>query len=277
MTSAEPARALRRRLGWRRVDIACALAVGLFGHLALTALGFALPPGFSGALGPLLAAGMAVALVLTGRSRLLWAASGAAAALLLIAAYTPLVRWSAAGWVRSDAAATTGAVDAVVVLSARLTDDAELSSVGLDRLVSGVGVALEAGVRELVVSRLEIEVGDTVVTSDADQARTARLASGAIDLHVVGPVASTRDEAVAVAGLAQRTGWRRIAVVTSPSHTRRACATFERVGFVVRCVAARSGSVAWGRLDGPFDRLRAAAALLYERAALRWYRSQGWV
>ena len=94
---------------------------------------------------------------------------------------------------------------------------------------------------------------------------------------VVAPVHSTRDEALRTAALARRAGWRTVAVVTSPLHTRRACATFERVGLAVVCVPSEERSFALRHLRSPGDRLEAFGYWLYETLGWLEYRRRGWV
>jgi uncharacterized SAM-binding protein YcdF (DUF218 family) len=79
------------------------------------------------------------------------------------------------------------------------------------------------------------------------------------------------------------TGWNdaadaaSVAVVTSPLHTHRACAAFEKVGFIVSCVPSESRSVALRNPRLATDRLRAFQLWLYELAGLTLYRARGWI
>jgi uncharacterized SAM-binding protein YcdF (DUF218 family) len=75
---------------------------------------------------------------------------------------------------------------------------------------------------------------------------------------------NTRDEAQRTLHTAPSTA---IAVVTSSLHTRRACATFEHVGFTVTCVSS-GPEVPWWK---------APYFVLYESAALLKYRLRGWI
>jgi uncharacterized SAM-binding protein YcdF (DUF218 family) len=68
-----------------------------------------------------------------------------------------------------------------------------------------------------------------------------------------------------------------IALVTSPMHTRRACATFEKLGFRVVCVPAlERDHDTWHPVTAE-DRLAAWRAYLYERLAWVEYSYRGWV
>jgi len=66
-------------------------------------------------------------------------------------------------------------------------------------------------------------------------------------------------------------------VVTSPMHTRRACATFAKAGFQVTCVAAFEHDTPASRPHSPGERLAAWRAYLHERLGMVKYGWQGWV
>jgi uncharacterized SAM-binding protein YcdF (DUF218 family) len=77
--------------------------------------------------------------------------------------------------------------------------------------------------------------------------------------------------------VADARGWRRIAVVTSPLHTRRACATFEAVGFQVLCVPAALRGSGLDPQSIPEDRFRGFRLWLYETFATNSYKRRGWI
>ena len=168
-------------------------------------------------------------------------------------------------------------VDAVVVLSGNLTPDGRIGSEALGRLLAGLELRRSLGSRHLVLTSIHrVQRGDTVSSEGDQRALVARLDPAAI-LHLVGPVRNTHDEAVATSGLARQQGWKRVAIVTSPLHTRRACAVFERQGLAVVCrpSAAREYSLNLRRL--PEGRLEAFRDWLYEVVATRVYRGRGWL
>jgi uncharacterized SAM-binding protein YcdF (DUF218 family) len=262
---------------WPRLRGAAAAAtLALFAYLALAELDFPIPSHLSRWWGLAVIVVVAALVGATALRRWLWWAAGALPAALLVVAYTPVIRAPAHALVRADAWPAEG-VDAVVALSARLTDDHVLSAMGQDRLLTALSVARQHGVSTLITTRVTRPDADTVVTSDADQRFLVALAAPGIAHVIVGLPHTTREEALLVARVAADSGWRRVAVVTSPSHTRRACATFERVGFVVTCVPARATTVSWGALDSPRDRLRAAGSVLYETLGSWLYRARGWI
>lgn len=210
---------------------------------------------------------------------LLWTLAGLLLAATAVVALTPAITRPALSLIRSDSATT---VNAVVVLSSGLSDDDLVSSEALDRLLSGIALARES---RTAGDSAPVPLVLTVVTRGAeprlssvtDQRRIVELAGRDLEVHWTAPVFSTRDEARAAAALARTEGWERVAVVTSPLHTRRACAAFERVGVSVRCVPARARDVAIGTLRTPRDRLRAAQLWVYETAGTLYYRLRRWL
>ena len=201
---------------------------------------------------------------------------GLAVVSLFVVSYFPLLDNRIAAHVRADPL-PTAPVDAVVVLSGSLTSDERLGAVALERLVSGLEMRPGLGTPHLVVTTIRrIRQGDTL-RSEGDQGRiVARLDPGAT-LHFVGPVHDTHDEAVAVERLARSSGWKRVAVVTSPLHTRRACATFEATGLTVVCRPSRSEEYSLNPRRPPNSRLGAFRDWLYEVIGIRVYRSRGWL
>jgi len=209
----------------------------------------------------------------------LWAGAAVVALFSACIAFTPVTSsiLSMGSLVRRDAAAP-GPLDAVVVLSGGVTPDSLLYPEVLDRLLTGLALMHDCAAPTLIVTRARRSSAPQT-TADRDQQALRSLLSRPFALIVVDSVHTTRDEAI--------NSWRelrargiaapRIAVVTSPLHTRRACATFERVGFVVRCVPATSRAYSLSRASSPLDRLGLFRRWLYERAAWTLYRSRGWV
>ena len=204
----------------------------------------------------------------------LWVGAGLLCAMILVVGYTPLVAGPARSLVRTDSAER---VDAVVVLSSSFSEDELLDVQGTDRLLRGVELVREGMSKNLVVTKLTVRRDAKVLTSQPDQARIAAFTPAGTRVFYVEPVYRTRDEAMRTSELARRKGWRTVAVVTSPLHTRRACAAFEKVGLAVTCVPARSRDIAVGSLRGMADRLRAFQLWSYEVAAAAEYRRRGWL
>ncbi len=116
-----------------------------------------------------------------------------------------------------------------------------------------------------------------MASSDGDTRDLVALLGPAVELHVVDSVGSTRLEAERNKLLFDREGWKTAVVVTSPIHTRRACATFEAVGIGVTCRASPDRTTAWRTQVSPLDRSRAFGQWLYETLGWWKYRLLGWV
>ena len=209
------------------------------------------------------------------RARLLMPVSVAALfALVAVVSYTPLIVQPARSFVRVDP--VPASADAVVVLSAGVTADGYLTQQGTDRVVRALEL-MEARVAPvLVFTREEKGTGLRRYDSSRDQQRFAAIARVG-ETVVTAKVESTHDEALAVARIAKARKWQRIILVTSPFHSRRACATFEKAGLAVSCVPSDSRDIAVRRLDYPHDRIGAFAMWLYETAGTLRYRQLGWI
>lgn len=221
-----------------------------------------------------LAGAVAGALIaVSGGLRFLAAADVALFAIYSILALSPTMGFLAERWVRNDAPASA---DAVVVLSGGLASNGALAPGGLDRLLTGLAQVHEDRSRHLVTTRVVERIGGQWLVTDEDQRRTISL----VDVSkwdIVGPVGTTRDEAVASAALLLPRAERHIMVVTSPMHTRRACAVFEKVGFTVTCVAAfEHDHPSWHPRTAD-ERLASFRAYFYERAGMLKYRWRGWI
>lgn len=211
-----------------------------------------------------------------GRLRWPLAAGGAAFAALLVVQWTPWPGNLARGMVRTDAVPPTPA-DAIVVLSASLTNDGVLRPIAAARLLEGARLVRAGAAPRLVVSRVAAGSGGHPVDSDRDQLALLQAAGVTPELHVLSPVGNTRIEAVRMAELAEPRGWHRLVVVTSAVHTRRACAAFEAVGFEVVCRPSPERDFALERMTSGTDRAQAFGQWLYEFLGWWEYRVRGWV
>ena len=248
------------------------LAVG--GAAALLARDLDLPTlvSYWGSRSPLVPA-LALLLALVWLTRLRPLVAGATALLALAwlaVVFTPLTAWMAQGLSRRDAVRSA---DAVFVLASRTQDDGEPTCTAQSRLLHGLELLGEGRAPRLVVSELP-----PPFAAYAPQARSWMTSFGVQgELLAVGPVRSTREEAVLVARLFRERGWRSVLLVSSPSHTRRAAATFAREGLDVISSPALETQFDMERLDRPDDRLFAFGSLLHERAGLVFYRWRGWI
>jgi uncharacterized SAM-binding protein YcdF (DUF218 family) len=188
-------------------------------------------------------------------------------------AYTPIMSRVAPAWVRSDPIPANA--DAIVVLSGGVLSDSALNVEGTERLLSGLELFQRGVAPRLFTTHVKNEFPDGFRSSTPDQARLIGLAGATAAWTVLDSVHTTHDEAVrATAKLPE--GARRIVLVTSPMHTRRACATFEMAGLKVACHPARGRYASTWRPLGPRDRLAAFADYLYERLGMIKYRWSHW-
>jgi uncharacterized SAM-binding protein YcdF (DUF218 family) len=195
---------------------------------------------------------------------------------LLVVAYTPIIAGPAQSLIRDDPLPRSA--DAIMVLSAGTNDDGTLSPQALDRLLSGLELFNRGVAPVLMVSREAYIVGGQIVTSRRDQERIVALSPGALSkLVVAGITHSTHDEAIRARDVFRANRWKRIVLVTSPFHTRRACGTFERAGVVVSCAASESRDMAVRELSAPEDRVRAFQVWIYEVLGSIRYRQLGWL
>ena len=195
---------------------------------------------------------------------------------LAIVAFTPVIRRPTRALIRADPIGARP-VQAIVVLSGGITDDGHLRQQPTDRLLAGLSLLRRGVATTLVLTRERNRRPGPSVTSDVDQQRLVSLLERPIRLLIVDSIFSTRDEAVRTRALARTLDLTSVAVVTSPLHTYRACATFEKVGFTVTCVPSESRDVARAALRTPTDRVKALQLWLYELAGLAKYRASNWI
>ena len=206
---------------------------------------------------------------------LLWIGGGILALLCIVVGYTPLVTKLAEPLIRRDS--IPARVNAIVVLSMGFTPDGMMGGETLDRFLSGLSLARRGVAPVMLVSRERRRFGDISVSDSADLQRMAALAGDGIPIAFVDSVFTTRTEALRMKAIALRNGWTTVAVVTSPMHTRRACATFEAVGFKVVCVPAAVRDAGLSPGSNAEHRLHSFDSWLYETFATDSYRRRGWI
>jgi uncharacterized SAM-binding protein YcdF (DUF218 family) len=158
-----------------------------------------------------------------------------------------------------------------------ITPDGLMRSETLDRLLTGLMLARRGLAPAMLISMERRNLGKGQVSDSADLQSVIPLAGPATQTILVDSVTTTRTEALRMRTVARSNGWKTLAVVTSPLHTRRACATFEAAGFKVVCVpAAVRGSGLYPGSNAE-DRLRAFRSWLYETFATDSYRRRGWI
>jgi uncharacterized SAM-binding protein YcdF (DUF218 family) len=94
---------------------------------------------------------------------------------------------------------------------------------------------------------------------------------------VAGRAETTREEALAVGSLAREKGWKLVLVVTSPIHSRRASAAFEKEGVTVVSTPSMESRFDLDNLDTSVDRLTAFGSVIHERLGIWVYARRGWL
>ncbi len=221
----------------------------------------------------LLTTGLGSLMALAGMRRLVAVLTFSCALLWLLVSLTPLTYWMAAELVRREPPAKA---DAVFVLASGLQSDGELSTVAMSRLLRGLELLGEGWAPRLVLSELA-EPSPRYRDAACELMDAFGMNN---EVLAVGPVGNTHDEAVAVGALARDFGLKRLLVVTSPSHSRRAAAALEKQGVRVVSVPSVETMFDYERLATGLhgqDRVRAFGPFLHEYAGLLSYRVRGWL
>jgi uncharacterized SAM-binding protein YcdF (DUF218 family) len=235
--------------------------------------------GLPGALGfdrPLAIPGAVILGALFGRWRLqpLYVATALMMLVAAVGIWSPVVPWLATPFVRNDRV-DLDSVDAVFVFSNAVNTHGLVAGEGVDRLLTGIMLRARRPVLPLVVSIVRSSERQKGVSSVADQRALIALSSASGPVEWIDSVYSTRDEAVRLSRIAFLQRWKRVAAVTSPMHTRRACATVEAMGLPVTCVAAPWRPAGWPARTTS-DRIVVMQRLTYEALAWVQYRITGW-
>jgi uncharacterized SAM-binding protein YcdF (DUF218 family) len=271
--------AKRPPTAWSREAIRHALEGGAIG-MALWCVCFALqilPGSLADTPGVLLLAAFGLFVGVTRFRRVVLVLLELATLVTGVVTLSPLSEAGAARWVRQNPMPSSG-VASVVSLSAGINPDTTISGEAADHLLMALELVRAGKARSLVTTTTEDLFPTGFVSSETDQMRIIDLFAGQVDWFRTPPGRSTHDEAIASARLLLPRGMRQIAVITSPIHTRRACAAFEAVGFEVTCIAARlRTSGGQPVLSDPTHRLTIFGQLVYEIAATVEYSIRGWM
>jgi uncharacterized SAM-binding protein YcdF (DUF218 family) len=187
-----------------------------------------------------------------------------------LVAFTPLAATVAAGLPRRD---PPQAADAVFVLASGIHRDGGLTAASMSRILRGIELLAEGEAPVLVISDLSYSLPSYAVATR----RLLHHLKVDREMAVVGPTTNTREEALALARLYRLRGWKRVIVVTSPYHSRRACAAVEREGVEVVCSPSAETEFDAETLGSPSDRRHAFSSALHERIGLWVYRRRGWL
>jgi len=261
-------------VAWRRGRSSplVGLSAGALAGLMIEDLGLASVVSYWGDPGPLVViCALACALLWTTQLRRL---TGLAVATLgivwLLIAFTPLTSWLADGLVRRD---PPSAADVVFVHASSIYPTGELSSTAMSRILHGVELVAEHQASAVALSDLK---GPYPSYVGATKAMMENLGIAA-EVQTVGTNLNTREEALSLARLCNERGWKRVLVVTSPYHTRRACAAVEHEGLSVVCSPSAETNFDIKGLARSDGRRRAFSAALHERIGLFVYGWRGWL
>ena len=86
----------------------------------------------------------------------------------------------------------------------------------------------------------------------------------AFPVQEIGPVANTYEEATHVAHLARQRHWKRVIVVSSPTHMRRVAAVFTKAGVPILCSPCIEGNFDMSSTGELVDRGGAFRSWLHE-------------
>ena len=194
-------------------------------------------------------------------------------AVWVVVAATPLTALMARPLVRVDA---LGPADAVFVLGSGMQADGELSQQSMSRLLSGLALVQQGIAPQLVLSELPEPHGRYRPAAErlADELRIP------LTVTTIEPVSNTHDEAVLLAELSRRRGWRKIVAVSCPVHLRRVGAVIEKQGLDVLTrpsVETRFDLQNLSRLQQHQGRIRAFGPIIHEYVGLAYYRFRGWI
>jgi uncharacterized SAM-binding protein YcdF (DUF218 family) len=215
-------------------------------------------------------AGLGALLALTPLRRPLAGLVGLLGLGFLLVAFTPLCAWLYAGLARRDAPAPA---DAVCVSASRLQQDGEPTTTAMNRLVHALELLGEGRAPRLVLTELPPPQPSYAAVARPLMRRLGLRA----ELIALGPVGNSRDEALAFAALCRQRGFRRVVLVTSPTHSRRAAAAVEHEGVAVVSSPCLETRFDLERLDRADERLGAFGNLLHERVGLLVYARRGWI
>ena len=256
------------RAPWR--SAATGFILGVLLWLGARELGLRAIPGGANSHLPLLS-GLVGSLLALSRARgLLWIAGAAECLGLLVISYTPLAPALLRSWVRSDPLQPS---DAVVSLSSKVYPDGTLDERAQLRVLHAYELLAASAAPRLVLTR----IAPPYPSSLPMVRRQMRQLGLRCPIDEVGPTLNTHDEALAVARLVRRRGWRRVILVSDPVHLRRAGAVFAHAGVRVCCSPGASTGYNVRGLETPGDRLTAFREWLREWLGCQIYRWRGWI
>lgn len=196
--------------------------------------------------------------------RLLQGGAGLLALTLAACLLTPVLRGPLNALVLSEAPVKA---DAIVVLGGGVNcGRGTLESSSLARLIRGLELWRAGYAPVITLSEQSGIIGPAHCPKVSDLEKTLirnLYPVGGPNIATLKNVTTTRDEAARVRDLARQQGWRRVLLVTSPSHSRRAANLFRGYGVNAISVNAQETRLDFA-LQLPGDRFTAFNILLYE-------------
>ena len=205
--------------------------------------------------------------------------TGAMALLLLIVAYTPLAKkMSRSLIVKTAPQEIARGADAVMVLGSWVQLDGNFTGPSLTRLLGGVQLVRQNRAPVLILSELKMPSGSYVKAAK----KLAKDLNFSLNVQPLpGAVINTRDEAVNFAALAKSKGWKRVFLVTSPTHTRRATLMFRRAAqnqkLQVLPVPCMETDADLANLNDPLERIAVFRWCVREVVGIWLYQRRGWI
>ncbi len=185
-----------------------------------------------------------------------------------IVAFTPFSAWLAEGLVRHEMAEPA---DAIFVSFAGLRPGAQRTNEAQSRALHAVELLALRKAHQVVVVESSLLQGVAMVREVRDRLGVEG------DLVVAGHGDTTREEAVAVAAAAREKAWKVLLVVTSPIHSRRACAALEKEGVTVVSSPSIDSRFQVDEVDTSAERLAAFGSVIHEKLGIWIYMRRGWL
>lgn len=210
--------------------------------------------------------------------RVLVIGSALVALLMGIFLFTPLLPRLAEWLVVNEAPQPA---DLIVILGGGMHCGAgQLEASSLARVEKGLELWKAGYAPRITLSDVDGEIfGDKACPSlglEAQKRIQALYGTTGPEILLLPRVVTTRTEALAAAEIVKARGFRRILLVTTPTHSRRALATFKRLGLDVTSVVSSEPRFDMA-MQKPTDRMKALEAVTREYLGLLMYRLRGWI
>jgi uncharacterized SAM-binding protein YcdF (DUF218 family) len=195
---------------------------------------------------------------------------GLASALVL---YTPITEWLALPLLIPRQRVEPS--DAIVVLGAWATATGDLNESGLRRTIQAADLYRDGAAPVVVVTGSPVTEPGSGSAVEAMASLLSRLGIPDSALVLDRQSANTHASAVTIAALAQKTGWRRVILVTDAAHQPRGTRSFRKAGLEATPVSAAS---VWDLgAAQPSARARRVGVLAHEYGGLLYYWYRGWI